>query len=223
MGFEDMPTETAVAPAARDSDSSDSEMVSILRLLRKEKVDKLTIENQQMKSDFETLNSRLNDLEQASRMNNLEIQGVQERENENLFQIMNKVCSTLNIPVVEGDFERIHRVRSNSKYSPKDKPKNIIVTCSSRRLKDSILLANKRLRTQTNSKSSALSVEGLSNDIYINEHLTLANKILHKETREVARKRGIKFVWVRDGRVFARKTEASPILHIRGTCMLQKL
>ncbi|KAG5882376.1 hypothetical protein JTB14_036300 [Gonioctena quinquepunctata] len=134
-------------------------------------------------SNIETLTSKINDLDQASRLNNLEIHGIQKKDNENLNGMMEKICTSSDVTISKNDIEYIHRVPSSAKYSPKDGANNIIDACSTRRLRDNIITANKLKRSQANFTDAALSVDGIPNKIYMNEHLTLTNKILHKEKR----------------------------------------
>ena len=184
-------------------------------------VDKLVAENNQLKSKLQSAENKINDLDQSARSKNLEIHGIPERENENLLEIFKKVGQTLKVVVDDNMVEFIHRVPTNGKYSPREKPKNIIVGLLSRKHRDSILSAVKSVRTQ--SEGNHLAVEGLSNKVYINEHLTIINKILHKETRDVARQKKYKYVWVKNGNIFVRKTDVSQILHIKSLDMLSKL
>ncbi|VVC99658.1 unnamed protein product [Leptidea sinapis] len=50
--------------------------------------------------------------------------------------------------------------------------------------------------------------------LYVNEHLTPANKSLHAETRKLAKTNGYKFVWVRSGKIFVRIEDTSPAKNI---------
>ncbi|CAH1113213.1 unnamed protein product [Psylliodes chrysocephalus] len=54
-------------------------------------------ENEDLKKRVTTLECRLNDFEQYSRLNNIEIQGVPERKDENISNIVNKVVDALGV------------------------------------------------------------------------------------------------------------------------------
>lgn len=187
------------------------------------KVDRLAVENAQLKSNVETLTSKMNDLDQNSRMKNIEIHGIPEKKGENLIREIQKVCSELDIQIDQNDIEFIHRVPSNPRFTPNEKSKNIIMGCSSRSTRDNILAAFKQKRLQSDKTSTSLSVDGVSDKIFINEHLTLANKLLHKESRDAAKKKGYKFVWVKNGHIFVRKNESSAIINIKNLEMIYKL
>ncbi|RVE48661.1 hypothetical protein evm_006732 [Chilo suppressalis] len=46
--------------------------------------------------------------------------------------------------------------------------------------------------------------------VYVSEHLCPYYKGLHAETRKIAREKGYKYVWIRNGRIFIRKNDESP-------------
>lgn len=186
------------------------------------KVDRLVTENAQMKTSIESLNAKMNDLDQKARLKNLEILGVPEKNNENLFEVVGQICENLNVNLDQNDIDFVNRVPSNPRYSSNKKFKNIIGRCRTLKVRDNIMNALKLKRTQ-NGDQSDLSIEGLSNNIYVNEHLTLANKIIHKETRDIAGRKGYKFVWIKNGNIFVRKNETSPILHIKNSESVKKL
>lgn len=51
--------------------------------------------------------------------------------------------------------------------------------------------------------------------LYINEHLTKKNQTILYETKQNAKKKNFKFVWVRDCKILVRKNETSRIFTIR--------
>ena len=53
--------------------------------------DKILKENTKLKTDLENLESKVNDLDQAGRLNNVEIQGIPEQTNENLNNVIKKM------------------------------------------------------------------------------------------------------------------------------------
>lgn len=53
----------------------------------------------------------------------------------------------------------------------------------------------------------------LANQIYVNEeHLSPDNKLLKAKCREI----GYKYVWVRDGKFYVRKTDGEKVIKIAG-------
>ncbi|KAL4718051.1 hypothetical protein ACJJTC_018528 [Scirpophaga incertulas] len=112
-------------------------------------------ENEQLRNSTKDLSQRLQQLEQLSRSNNLEIQCVPENKNEKLYNTIQHL----------GD----------------KKP------------------------------------------VYVSEHLTPESKSLHAASRLKAKQLNYKFVWVRDGKVFVRKTESSSFILIKDSLALDKL
>jgi hypothetical protein len=55
------------------------------------------------------------------------------------------------------------------------------------------------------------------------EHLSPECKMLHAETRKVAKAKGFKFVWTRYGKIYVRKDENSDAIHIKDTNSLKKI
>lgn len=187
------------------------------------RIEKLETENNQFNAKIENFSLRLNDLEQAARSRNLEIHGIPEKETENLPDIIAKIGTSIGHAITVDMIEYTHRVPSNSKHSPKDLPKVVVLGLSSKKYRDSIMTAVKNKRLENNSRNSGLAVPGFPKNIYINEHLTLANKILHKQAREAARNKNYEFVWVKNGSIFVRKSATAPVLHIKSSDFLNKM
>ncbi|KAL3279448.1 hypothetical protein HHI36_016959 [Cryptolaemus montrouzieri] len=98
--------------------------------------DKLVSEN---KSQVADLNSRLNTIEQYSRSNNLEIQGVTEKNNENLLNVVCTIAQHLDFNISESMIDYVHRVPTRKENGTK----NIIVRFQNRRTKEDMLAAAK--------------------------------------------------------------------------------
>lgn len=165
-------------------------------------------ENSELKSEVVDMQYKLNEMEQYSRNYNIEIKGVPEARNENVYDIVNKISEQLGCNNVAADIELCHRVPSN-KRSP-NAPPNIIVKFFARRSKERIMDGKKQ-------KGELLANEiGFANSnskIYVNEHLTSVNKNLFWLARN-AKSMGFKFVWTKNGRIFLRKDETSRTIRV---------
>ncbi|CAG9818127.1 unnamed protein product [Phaedon cochleariae] len=150
-------------------------------------IENLKLENQNLMRHVRTLNKRVNDLEQISRMNNIEIQGVPEKKNEDIFKIIETVHQNLNVQFSPDLIDSAHRVKS---FAP-NRPKNIVIKYISRKVKDDILAATKIKKMS--SPNRLLSIEGVSKDLYISEHLSPENKTLYKKTRDFAKAKNFKY------------------------------
>lgn len=178
----------------------------------------LKTENNNLKKQVCDLTNQLDHMEQYSRLNNLEIQGIPEKTGENLITVMETIGIYLNFPIDVNHIDAIHRVAS--RYS--GAPRNIIVKFTSRRVKENLLAAYKSLRL-TNKTKSGLKIDGISDVLYMNEHLTQSNKLLYKEARKSAKEKSYKYVWVKNGRIFLRKDDRSRITVVTDLDCLSKL
>lgn len=148
--------------------------------------------------EVKSLENRINDIEQYSRIRNVEIKGVEEVRNENLKEIMTAISDKIGVRLESKDIEAIHRVNNRKEKEPRD----IIVQFKSREIKENLLL-NRREKVKSN-----LVTKGKNdNMIYINEHLTQHNKLIFWEARQKCRENNYRYVWTKNGKIFVRKTE----------------
>ncbi|KAL3279799.1 hypothetical protein HHI36_017307 [Cryptolaemus montrouzieri] len=145
--------------------------------------DRLVSENRELKSQVAELNSRLNTIEQYSRSNNLEIQGVTKKNDENL-DIVCSIAQHLDFNITESMIDPVHRVPTRKENGTK----NIIVRFQNRRKKEVIMAAAKTKRLLGNGGSPGFQIDGVSKSLFINEHLTSTNK-LYIEALSVAESR----------------------------------
>lgn len=181
---------------------------------------KVERENEFLKKQVMDLNSKVNNLEQFTRSNNIEIQNIPEKPNENIIEIISSIGRAIDQPVDSSCFDFCSRVPTNIQ----GRPKNIVVKFISKIRRDDFLAAYKAKRMSNSGlDKSGIKVEKVSEKLYINEHLSNYNKILFKEAREIARKKEYKYVWTQSGNILLRKNDASKILHIRSSDELRKL
>lgn len=164
-----------------------------------------------------TLQNKIDSLEQHARQCNLEISNVPEKKGENLISLLEKIGGGVGCLITHKDVISIHRVPHASKDI--SSPKNIIARLSSRILRDNVLGAF-RLRKGLNTEQ--IGMPGTPRSIYLNEHLTLQNKKLFRQTREAAKQNKFKFVWVKHATILARQSENSAIFAIRTPEDLEK-
>lgn len=185
---------------------------------------KLLKENEKLRSEVDGLTNRLNNLDQMSRATNLEVQCVPEHRTENLLLIVKQLCNVVKYPVSESDVafcSRVAKMNTNN-----TRPRSILVKFVTPRIRDCVLAAviqyNKDHK-QEKLTSSDLGIDDKKIPIYVVENLTAENKSLHAATRLRAKELGYKFVWVRGGRVYVRKSESAEAIFVRNTESLKKL
>jgi hypothetical protein len=157
-------------------------------------------------------------MEQQARQCNIEISNMPERRGENLLNTVQLLGEILKCPIQSSDVIAVHRVPHADSKNPR--PRNVIAKLSSRILRDNVLSA---YRTNKGLDSNKLSIAGAKQFIYLNEHLTLNNKILFRQSRDAAKKYNYKFVWVKHGIILVRKTELAPIFAIRSLDDISKI
>uniref|UniRef100_A0A2A4IW47 FP protein C-terminal domain-containing protein n=1 Tax=Heliothis virescens TaxID=7102 RepID=A0A2A4IW47_HELVI len=185
---------------------------------------KLELENEELKKTIGDLQVRINIIEQQSRSNNLEIQCMPENKNENLYDIITKLANVVNCDIKEKDILHCSRIAKSNPSSTR--PRSIIVQLASPRLRDVLLASTikyNKNNPQEKLNSAHLGISGHTSPVYIMEHLSPANKALHAAARIKAKEKDYKYVWVRNGKVFVRKTDGSEYLLIKNMNSLSKI
>uniref|UniRef100_A0A1Y1KQY7 FP protein C-terminal domain-containing protein n=1 Tax=Photinus pyralis TaxID=7054 RepID=A0A1Y1KQY7_PHOPY len=181
---------------------------------------KIVQQNAFLHRQNQELQDRVGDLEQRSRIKNLEISGIPEIPGENPTDIALNIFRLIGIELTATVIEACHRVPTRN---PR-KSKPIIVALNSRQLKNNILNTYR-----TKFKASKITVSNLYptiNDdkiIFLYDHLTVKNKNLLYESKKFAKDNNYKFTWVRDCKLFLRKNENSPIISISSMSDIEKL
>lgn len=187
-------------------------------------VNELKRENEKLKSTVQDLNSRLSIMEQHSRMCNLEIQCLPEHKAENLPLIISQIGKITGNNISDSD---IHKCTRIAKINPDNtRPRSVIVKFSSPRTRDTFLagvLNFNKMNKDNKLNSSHAGLGGVIKPIYVVEHLTPEVKKLHAFARLTAKKLNYKFVWIKNGRVFLRKTDNSNHIVVRNFEQLEKL
>jgi len=164
------------------------------------------------------LRTQLNDLQQYTRKNNVEISGVPEQKNEQIKDIIMKIGEVVGCTIADSDMDVCHRVAHMNNGNKNSK--SIIVRFQSRNKKQDFLSASKRYR---NLNSSELGFVGNVCGVYVNEHLTLENKKLFKSAREFSRENNFKYCWVRDCRIYVKRSDESRAIVVQDESVLSRL
>lgn len=191
-------------------------------------------ENSSLKKENEALQHKVRSLErevmecqtslvkteQYSRNKNLEIKGVTETPNECLGDVLAQIGTAISEPICANDIDVIHRVATKDKTK-----KNIIVQFVKREKRDKVL--EKAKKTKLTSGSLGLSLEASRSEanhpIFVNEHLCQYLKRLLGMAIARKREHGWKFVWIKNGAIFARRDETSSIVAIKRESDLDKI
>lgn len=169
---------------------------------------------QQNNKEIDALKTQIEDLQQRSRINNLEINGVPQKSTENVMDIVTKIFSKVGI-TESNLIDACHRIPHMSHSNAT--PKAIIVKLISRSKKN-VLAAMRHVKNLT---TDQVGLDCANSKIYINEHLTHTQKILYKKVRDQCKRQNIGF-WTRDGKIFVWCTKAGRSIHITDESVLNK-
>lgn len=176
--------------------------------------EQLRTENKELRNSLENSMTRIEELEQYSRLKNLEIKGVPVSANENVQDVVKKISKTLSVTLETQDVDVCHRIPTKQLGQ-----QHILVQFTTRQKRDAVLHAAKKKRLNT----EMIGIRGQASPIFVNEHLTLSNKVLLSETIKAKKGKNWKFVWTKNGKVYARKTENSRVIDIRSVSDIEKI
>lgn len=164
------------------------------------------IENSGTQREMEELRQQVNELQQYSRRQNLEVHGIPCLSNENLLDRVNEVAKLLDVAeLTEGDIEAIHRLPGKP-----DKVPPVLIRFASRMTRDR-WFENRALLKQNRS------------DAWLMENLTAQTKRLLWLARTKATEMRYQFTWQRGGKVFVRKKSGDRPISIKNESDLAKI
>lgn len=181
-------------------------------------------DNEQLKTTVHDLTIRLNAVELHMRESNVEINGIPENRSENLRDTVIQLTKAVENPVLPDDVIQVTRVAKMSQNN--ERPRAVVVKFRNPSIRDSVLAAvskfNKK-NMQSKLNSHHLGIGGTRSPVFVSEHLTPGNKYLHAAARQKARELSYKFVWVRNGRIYVRKSETHQAVLIKNLDSIKHL
>jgi hypothetical protein len=159
-----------------------------------------------LKKTNEELRLRVDDLEQYSRNNNVEITGIPETPQEDVMAVVRAVGEKLKMEVVPDDFEAVHRVPTQSQTMPKP----ILVRFLRRRRKEEMIAKGKKIHL----KGTDIHETFGEKPVFINEHLIPERKKLLSVCREKKNELDIKYLWTKAGTILMKKADSSKTVKI---------
>lgn len=175
------------------------------------KVDALSVKCTSLEKENAELKISLNNQEQFTRLNSVEIYGIPEIKEENLLTTVSYVYKALNVKLDISDIDYCYRI---NKPLTSMEPGGIFLRFLSRLKKDEFINAKKIRKTLNLSDINiewARNVNDTKKPIYINESLTNANRTLFSKCREFKKKQDIKFLWIKNGKILMRKSESAKV------------
>lgn len=205
------------------SESYDAINLKLERLDKQcDKIDVIANENITLKKIVYEQSVRITALEQAPLNNCIEINGIPDSIDVQPIEAFETISKALSIDFDKNEIDFCKR----AKFAPKEKPKNIIVGFKNQAKKDSFLSEKRNKQLNTSIFGQHIGASGSNtteSKIFIHEMLCSANKKILYDTKSFAKNNGFKFVWVRDGVIYMRKSENHRFFIIRDSTDLNKI
>ncbi|XP_059055163.1 uncharacterized protein LOC131849175 [Achroia grisella] len=150
----------------------------------------------------------LNANEQRERQSNVEVIGIPETINEDLRSYMSKIATKAGLQISLDDILEVHRI--TPKVRIQGRPRMIILKLKSRLLKDNFISKVRKYHPTTKD----IGLPGDAKSIFVYENLTTYNKGLLKKIKDIAKSKQYQFIWVKNGKIYVRKSDTFPAIHI---------
>ncbi|XP_039278707.1 uncharacterized protein LOC120350214 [Nilaparvata lugens] len=183
-----------------------------------ETINELRGENNGLRKQISDLQLRVDEAEQYSRRNTIEIHGVPVQKGENVVTIVKDIGRSLGFPVNDSMIDACHRLRS--KVGSGRHP-GIIVRMV-RRLDAEELLQKRRVKRNFNTHDIGLTAKP-AEPVYLNECLSPARRTLFSAARKVKNEKNYSYLWVRGGKIFLRKEQGLSVITVTKMEDLEKL
>lgn len=167
-------------------------------------VDTLEVANN--KQTIAELRTELNALNQYSRKQNMEIHGLPETEREDLMEKVNELARRLDLPVLtKDDVDGLHRIPLRSDKTP------VVLIRFCKQSTKALWIAKRSTLKQC------------IKDVKFFDNLTAQNKRLLWLAKTKAAEAHYRFVWTKEGKIFARKEPSTRAININNESDLDKI
>ncbi|KAJ2941106.1 hypothetical protein O0L34_g10340 [Tuta absoluta] len=192
------------------------------------KADLFLVKKTQSDADFRVLRETIsnlqmdiNDKDQASLMNYIEVSGIPEFPHESVVHLIKNISKIkLGIDIVDTNIVSAMRVgakwpagerlgdgiNQHGEKSSRNKPRPIVVQLAQKNLRDELIKQTKMRRNLTTADAALPPHEPVQ--FYVNERLTKTNRVILAKARSMKSKYNWKYVWTKEGRVYARYGDA---------------
>lgn len=161
----------------------------------------LKIENAALRRQVSSLESRVDETEQYSRRNTLEIHGIPMEKGENVVSLVKMVGRALDYPVEDGMIDACHRLRARDGSG---KPPGIVVKLV-RRVDAEGLLQKRRVKRNLNTHDLGQTSRP-AEVVYVNESLAPGRRRLLNAARQAKKDKAYTYLWIRGGKILMRKS-----------------
>ncbi|KAG8316210.1 hypothetical protein J6590_108730 [Homalodisca vitripennis] len=176
----------------------------------------LRSENEVICQELTELRERTRELEQYSRRNNIEISGVPMTDGERMEAVVKDVGAALGLQVEPAEVAAAHRVPSFKR----GREQSIIVQFNNRARRDQ-WIAKYREKRQLTAKE--INPAFPSSRVFVNDHLSPANKQFYARVKQRCRDVGYSFAWCRDAKFFVKKSPDDRLMKISTLADIEKI
>ena len=178
-----------------------------------------------LESTIAELQCQLNERDQELLLNDVEVTGIPEGKDESAMHLVKVIAIKLGVDIDERDVvhaERVGSVRRNrvettdgstSADPTAQRPRCISVRLARRATRDALLRAARVRRGLSTDDLDMKS--GPARRVYVNERLTRANRQLFFRARQAGTQHNWRYVWTKEGRIFARRQDGQKVERIR--------
>ena len=191
------------------------EEIKTIKIINEEKSKKI----RELELESEQLVLKINDLENMSRLKNLEIHGVPMHQNENIDRVVMSLLKITDPNISSQDVEesfRLKKFENNPSNRNKNSPILVKFGSTSKRLE---VIKNRKKMAGFNFKDIGIDTQR----VFINENLTSYTKALFYKANMLKKDNGWKYIWTRGGNIKIRRNEDFPVISIRNTTDLKKI
>jgi Baculovirus FP protein len=168
----------------------------------------------QMYKDLDFLHEKINRMEQFHLLNDVEIVGVPETQDEDLGDILQKLFDHAECSPTIGAVKNVYR----KKKTKNGLPGTIIATFVNNSNKTEFITATKKKKLS----SSFLSSEN-QRPVYVNEKLTKHNKYLFYLARDLRRTKLVKYAWTDHGQIMVKTDDNTDSIIINNASTIERI
>ncbi|XP_053602916.1 uncharacterized protein LOC128680581 [Plodia interpunctella] len=177
---------------------------------------------QELESTVSQLQRELQDREQEALGSDIEIASLPEVKNENSIHVILTVAKKLGVDLEERDVVHAQRMGpaaaapapGGEEAAERARPRPLVARLARRATRDALLRAV-RVRRGVTTEGMNLQERAPFRSFFVNERLTKRNRQLFQRVREAAKRMHWKFVWTREGKVYARKEQGKASVRLR--------
>lgn len=168
------------------------------------------------------LENKLENIERITRKTNIEIRNVPATtkiSKEMLYPRIQKLLHSCQINLEDSQIKDVYAVPAKNKRSM-----TIVAELPNTLIKEKLLLClRERGKKGFKLDTSILGIDGPSTPVFVSENLTPITRKIHALARTFCKNHNYKFCWIKNGKVYIRKSENLPALSITDEATIAEL